>query len=954
MLAHPFPLRDVELLDGVHARTRDQMLHLARVYPVDRLLAVFRANAGLDTRGAAPPGNWEDFGHPDEQPWSGKDYPGADAAPTAGLLRGHYAGHFLSMLSIAYAATGDQALRAKAGEVVAGLAEVQDALAASGRFSHPGFLAAYGEWQFARLEDLAPYGEIWAPWYTCHKIMAGLLDAYEHTGSRQALDVVTRMGHWVAGRMLRLERTQAQRMWSLYIAGEFGGMNESMVALHRITGEPSFLRAAATFEMDDLLDAAAEGRDVLDGMHANQHLPMLLGHLHQYDVTGHRRYLDAVTALWDQIVPGRTFAHGGTGEGEMWGPAGAVARGIGRRNAECCATYNLLKIGRSLFGHTLDVRYAEYAERASLNHIVGSRADKDSAVSPEVQYMFPVDPGAIREYDNVGTCCGGTGLESHVKHQESAFFATAVPPSTSPALNDSTSGSTAPNDSTSNSAASAGPATDGPVTDGFGATDEVRGLYVLQYLPSRLRWTDAGGEIELHTRYPRDGLVTLTIGVTGEFALHLRIPSWARGRQRVRVNGAAWHTTVAAGFVTVRREFRRGDTVELDLPMPLRLVPTPDDPSLASLELGPTVLLARDDATTTQTVAPAAHRRLDGSIAGHTRHGDLVTVLGREFEPAWSGGDHRYHMYLRLADPAIAFRGSDPGVPDRRDQDGWSFLGALWADGGYPSFPDFLAAVHRHALRAARTGLLSRAETVAVLEAAAASSLDDPDLPRRGTLQPTLPAGPAWTKLAAVPGAAVWRATDPDTGAPVEDLVVWSLPAGAGAADAAPVLRIDVVGDRAATGWHTTRPRFAVTVVSPGPGVTTVEAAVGDDRWRPVTGVVPLDSDGRHLVRARVTDRTGRVVHAVHEVGVDTTPPRIRARVRPLGRNVEVTLDAVDDVSGVDRIQWRTPETFWGAYQEPFTRALRDEPQTLEFTAIDRAGNAAPVATVVLPRRETR
>ncbi|MGW0584431.1 beta-L-arabinofuranosidase domain-containing protein, partial [Streptomyces sp. NPDC002920] len=185
--AHPFALRDVDLLDGVHSRTRDQMLHLARVFPVDRVLAVFRANAWLPTHGALPPGTWEDFGHPDERAWSEADYPGPGVAPTASLLRGHYAGHFLSMLSLAYASTGEEVLLSKTNEMVAGLAEVRDALAATGRYSHPGFLAAYGEWQFSRLEDLAPYGEIWAPYYTCHKIMAGLLDAYELTGSQQAL-----------------------------------------------------------------------------------------------------------------------------------------------------------------------------------------------------------------------------------------------------------------------------------------------------------------------------------------------------------------------------------------------------------------------------------------------------------------------------------------------------------------------------------------------------------------------------------------------------------------------------------------------------------------------------------------------------------------------------------------------------------------------------------------------
>ncbi|MFI6781634.1 beta-L-arabinofuranosidase domain-containing protein [Micromonospora sp. NPDC050276] len=897
-LAQPFPLRDVALHDGVQARAQEQMLHLARVYPVDRALAVLRANAGLDTRGAEPPGNWEDFGHPEEQPWSASDYPGAGVAPTASLLRGHYAGHFLSMLALAYASTGDPAIRDKSDSMVAGLAEVQGALAATGRFSHPGFLAAYGEWQFARLEELAPYGEIWAPWYTCHKILAGLLHAYEHTGSKPALEVAARMGHWAASRILRVDRAQRQRMWSLYIAGEFGGMNESLVILHRYTGEPSFLEAAAAFEMDGLLDAAVAGRDVLDGMHANQHLPMLIGHLTQYEATGDRRYLDAVLTLWDQIVPGRTFAHGGTGEGELWGPADTIAGFVGRRNAESCATYNLLRIARGLFGHTLDGRYVDYVERASLNHIVGSRADVASDTSPEVVYMYPVDPGAVREYDNVGTCCGGTGLESHVKHQESVWFA-------------------APGE-----------------------------LFVLQYVPSRLTWAEAGGEVELRTRYPREGRVTLAVDVDGPVALHLRIPPWARGRQQVRVNGAAHPAPVSAtGFVTVRREFRRGDTVELTLPLPLRLVPTLDDPSLVSLELGPTVLLARDDATTTLSVAPAAHRLLDGSLAGADSDGDLVTVLGHTFEPAWSGGDRRHHMYLRLDDPDIAFRGSAPGVPDRHDQHGWSFLTGLWADGGYATIADFLAAAHRHALRAARAGLLSRAEVGAVLVAASSSTLDDPAVPRRGTTDPRLPAGRDWSERTdlVVPDARVWRSADP-----VEDLVVWSLPADVGAADAVPVIRLDVVGERAASGWYTSPPAFTVTVVSPGPGVSGVEAAVGDGNWQPVNGERPLP-DGRHRLRARATDSTGRTFHATREVDVDTTPPVATARVRSLGRSVEVTLDATDEVSGVDRIQWRTAETFWGVYQEPFSRTLRQEPQVLEFTASDRAGNTTPVQRVELP-----
>uniref|UniRef100_UPI0027420690 beta-L-arabinofuranosidase domain-containing protein n=1 Tax=Actinoplanes sp. RD1 TaxID=3064538 RepID=UPI0027420690 len=684
-------------------------------------------------------------------------------------------------------------------------------------------------------------------------------DAHVHAGNAQALEVVTRLGHWAAQRILRVDPAQRQRMWSLYIAGEYGGMNESMVALYRLTGERVFLDAAAAFEMDTFLADAVAGKDVLDGMHANQHLPMLAGHLAQYEATGDRRYLDAVLHLWDRIVPGRTFAHGGTGEGELWGPPGAVARFVGRRNAESCATYNLIKIARGLFAHTRESRYFDYVERASLNHIVGSRADVTSDTSPEVLYMYPVDAGAVREYDNVGTCCGGTGLESHVKHQDNIYF-----------------------------------------RDG---TE----LYVLQYVPSVL-----AGVAELRTRYPRDGHVALTLLDPGITALHLRIPPWAA------VPGAV------QGFLTIREP---AGTVSLDLPMPVRLVPTPDDPELVSVERGPTVLLARDDATTTLPVAPAASRMLDGSIGDCTMDGDLVSVLGRTFEPAWSGGDHRYHMYLRLDDERIAFHGADPGVPNRRDQDGWSFLSALWGDGGYATVEDFLTAAHGYALRAAGAGLLTRDEVLAVLVAAASSTLDSPALPRSGATAAPVGHSVAGTTI---PDATLWRSA---TG----EVVVWDLPPEAGAADAVPVLRIDVAGSPAASGWYTTAPVATVTVVSPGPGIASVSSLGG------------AVAEGRHVLRARATDTLGRTVHAAREVAVDTAPPVVTARLRDRGTSVEVTIDAADDVSGVDRIQWRTAETFWGVFQEPFTRALRDEPQILEFTATDRAGNTTPTRTVVLP-----
>lgn len=546
----PFPLGDVRIGDdGMFARSRRQMLHLARAYPVDRLLAVFRANAGLDVRGAEPPGAWEGFGHPDEQPWSEHDYPGREAAHTANLLRGHYAGHFLSMLSLAAAGEADAGLRGKVDEFVAGLAEVQAALAASGRYSHPGFLAAYGEWQFSRLEQYAPYGEIWAPYYTCHKIMAGLLDAYELAGSTQALEIVTGMARWVGSRLSRLDAAQLQRMWSLYIAGEFGGMNETLARLAAVTGEPEFLDTARLFDQRELIDAGRSGLDILDGMHANQHLPQLIGYVDEYEATGDREYLDAAQGVWGQVVPGRMYPHGGTGESELWGPAGSVARDIGRRNAETCATYNLVKLSRRLFAHTLDPRYTDYIDRALSNHILGSRRDVDSDVSPEVTYMFPVHPGALPEYDNIGTCCGGTGLENHVTQQASMFL-----------------------------------------------RGEDGDLWLTQYTPAELDWTERGVRVVLEQEHPFASTVRVRVEPTDDplaLTVHLRIPDWVEGEPRATVAGRPLDLDVRNGYASVRRTWRRGEALTLELPTALRAVPAVDDPHLVHLRYGPHVLVAR-------------------------------------------------------------------------------------------------------------------------------------------------------------------------------------------------------------------------------------------------------------------------------------------------------------------------------------------------------------------------
>ncbi|THV42466.1 glycoside hydrolase family 127 protein [Glycomyces buryatensis] len=884
----PFGLDAVRLDDGsVFARVRNELLHLARVYPLDRLLAVFRRNAGLDTRGALPPGTWEDFGHPNEEAWSEGDYPGREFAQTANLLRGHYAGHFLSMLAMAAAGERDGSLSAKVDDFVAGLGEVQTALAATGRYSHPGFLAAYGEWQFSRLEDFAPYGEIWAPYYTCHKLMAGLLDAFELTGNNQALDIATAMGHWVHHRLSRLDSERRQRMWELYIAGEFGGMNETMTRLSTAAAQPQFLETASFFDQQNLLDAGPSGTDALTDVHANQHLPQLIGYVEEYERTGERRYLDASIGIWDQIVPGRIYAHGGTGESELWGPPETVAGDVGHRNAETCASYNLLKLARKLFGHTLDARYMDYYERTVLNHILGSRKDTRSTGplrdgSPEVTYMFPVHPGALREYDNVGTCCGGTGLENHVKYQDSIYFQ-------------------APGE-----------------------------LYVNLAIDSELDWEEAGLRVNLESGFPLGDQLTLRLEGpepdSVERTIRLRVPAWAAGEPELRLNGEPVKSTLVPGeYTALTRAWRPGDELRLTVPAALRAEATIDDPRQCALMLGATLLLARSDATTAFSFPLAGRRAFDGSLITGRTGAELLAELAREgtieldgvrFEPSWSGAESKYHMYVRSDDAEIAFGGVGTGVPNRVRAGGGTFVDELWSVGTFIDRETFLDRVAAVANRVRSEGLLGRGELAAVLVGAAGFDGATPD---------PLPLAPGTVS------------------APTTDL-----------GRVPPAVAIEILEDPAPSGWFTTAPTvclrgFDVDEPSDQGEQLRLELRVSGGEWTPYEGPVPLSVEGVHHIEARVSDAEGRTGMTSREVSVDTSAPLSRATVKDLGASFEITLHAADDVSGVERIQWEGPGTFWGTFQEAFVRAIGDEPQVIEFAATDRAGNEEPRQRLVLP-----
>lgn len=659
----PFPLDQVTLGNGVFRAKRDLMLGYARSYPADRILAVFRANAGLDTRGARPPGGWE---------------------TSDGNLRGHFGGHFLTLVAQAYADTREAALKSKLDYLVAALGDCQKALAENGspKPSHPGYLAAYPETQFILLESYTTYPTIWAPYYTCHKIMRGLLDAHTLAGNEQALTIASKMGDWVHSRLGRLPKAQLERMWSIYIAGEYGGMNEVMTDLYALTGREEHLAAARCFDNTALLEACAEDRDILDGRHANQHIPQFTGYLRLFDHTGEEEYAAAARNFWGMVAGPRTYSLGGTGQGEMFRARGAIAATLDDKNAETCATYNMLKLTRQLFFHEPDPAYMDYYERGLTNHILASRRDAPSTTSPEVTYFVGMGPGVVREYDNTGTCCGGTGMENHTKYQDSVYFRSA---------------------------------------DGSA-------LYVNLYLASTLRWQERGFVIEQTSDYPAEGVRTLTFRESGgRLDLKLRVPSWATGGFTVTVNGVRQRAQAEPGsYLTLSRTWRRGDQVRVSAPYRLRIERALDDPTVQSVFHGPVLLVAQSPERTFRTFSFYKDFTLQGDLAavirpeGRPMH---FTTHGLTLAPFFVTDDTRYHAYFRRSEPVVVFGTADSGVPNRARGAGPTFLDELWQQAPFATSGHFVQAVRTLADQWLSEALFTRAERDRVVAAALAADL---------------------------------------------------------------------------------------------------------------------------------------------------------------------------------------------------------------------------------------
>jgi DUF1680 family protein len=571
---------------------------------------------------------------------------------------------------------------------------------------HPGFLSAYTEAQFIRLEEFTNYSGagIWAPYYTLHKIVRGLLDAYHLAGNERALEIARKVGDWVHSRLSTLDRDRLNRMWSLHIAGEYGGMNENMAHLAAIEEDPArkadYLTAAKCFDnRRTVFPAAVENRDVLRGIHVNQHVPQFIGYLRVFEQdTAGQEYFTAATHFWHMVVPHRMFSHGSAGgqyaagdgypqntNAELFQPRDDIAGSLtyqmrpetdsGSGGGETCSTYNLLKLTRNLFFHDPDPAYMDYYERGLLNHILGSRRDADSAAEPLVTYFLPAHPGATRGFGNLGTCCGGTGLENHTKYQDSIYFRSA---------------------------------------DG-------RALYVNLYIASTLSWD--GFTVTQETDFPREQQSTLVVDGRGRREIKLRVPGWVRKGFRVKINGRAQDVQAVPGtYLGLRRVWSPGDRIEISMPFSLRVERALDDPTVQSLCYGPLVLPALNNSRTWRTFSFYRHLKLDGDLGAAVTplaEPNFFSTHDHTLRPLYIGINDAHHVYFRRVEPTVVFGPVESGVSNETvDDDGLSFLDRVWEAAPFANHGRFLRQVREVSGEWEARGRFTREDRRAVIDAA--------------------------------------------------------------------------------------------------------------------------------------------------------------------------------------------------------------------------------------------
>ncbi len=521
-------------------------------------------------------------------------------------LDGHTVGHYLSALAdmIASGNDTDGDMGRRLDYMLSELERVQKANGNGYLGGLPGIRAF---WPIIAAGDTGKIWSKWAPWYNLHKMFAGLRDSAVVAKKPKARELLIKFGDWCVNTTSGLTDAQMQGM----LSNEYGGMNEVMADIYAMTGEKKYLDTAERFNHRSLCEPLMHGEDKLTGLHANTQIPKVIGLERIATLTGNSQQDSAARFFWDTVVKHRTVAFGGNSVSEHFNdPTDFHPMLESRESPETCNTYNMLRLTEQLFATKPEASYADYYERALFNHIL-------SAIDPQnpgYVYFTPIRPDHYRVYSEPEQsfwCCVGTGMENPGRYGQFIY------------------------------------------------AQDKDGLYVNLFIPSELQSPD-GIVLRQENKFPFEPRTRLILKLQKSlnFALRIRHPWWVpEGKFAVRVNGKAVQTSSQpSSYAVLRREWRNGDTIDVELPMQTTVERLPDGSDWAAILYGP-IVLAAPEGTENQVGMRANAGRM-----AHVASGPLVPMDQVPFLLTTSE-DLPKHIMPDIAAGPLHFRITDVAEP---------------------------------------------------------------------------------------------------------------------------------------------------------------------------------------------------------------------------------------------------------------------------------------------------
>lgn len=423
--------------------------------------------------------------------------------------------------------------------------------------------------------------------YVYDKLMGGFLDMYETIGYTPALDYIKKLTESAMKRFPRNISRDGLQDGALVEARmiEWYTLPEHLYRAWQITGEEIYRDFAKEWEYSYYYDKLSAGDFQIGPRHAYSHVNSLSSAAKFYEDTGDEKYLTAMKNGYDEILEHHSFATGGYGPAECLFPdaEGYLGDSLkanwdrdrihkeyrnfgdtivtrddawGSCEVSCCA-WAVFKLTGYLMRFTGEAKYGDWAEKMLYNGTGGQ-----PPITNEGKVMYYADyfiNGGIktvedrRLHDNGRSfewqCCTGTFPQDVAEYVNLLYY------------------------------------------------KDQSGLYVSQYLPSQVIFEADGKRVEVEniSLYPKTQELKFIVHTEEKtaFDIHFRVPSWATGHNKVKVNGEILDTEIIPGtWMTLHRSWKEGDIIEIHFPFMLHFEKIDEySPDVAALMYGPLVLV---------------------------------------------------------------------------------------------------------------------------------------------------------------------------------------------------------------------------------------------------------------------------------------------------------------------------------------------------------------------------